>query len=134
MPSMTMSPIHQSTVDSALLELSRTTIDDMKEMNRTMLDRDERFRREALAREDMKDRERQAREDAKDRERLMALQIEQLRQELSLAQQPRTPTTPVGTRLVPQWSVGGWVVRLAALALVLRWRPLFKLLGRLADI
>ena len=130
MPSMAMSPIQRSTVDSsAVLELSRTALEgakdarsEMKEMTQTMLERDDRLRREVTERDERVRRE--AREDAKDRERQMALQIQQLRQELGRN----------SAGFVPRWSLGGWLVRLAALVLVLRWRPLFKLIGRLGDI
>eukprot|EP01046_Picozoa_sp_COSAG06_P055678 COSAG06_NODE_10311_length_1705_cov_1.638854_2_plen_120_part_00 len=82
---------------------------------------DDRLRREVIERDERVRRE--AREDAKGRERQMALQIEQLRQELGRN----------SAGFVPRWSLGGWLVRLAALVLVLRWRPLFKLIDRLGD-
>ena len=58
-----------------------------------------------------------------------ATEMERLREQLKPA-----PPPSLSDRIVPKCSLGGWVVRLAALVLVLRWRSLFKLIGRLGKM
>ena len=142
MRSMAISPIQSTADSSAVVELSRATVEDMKEMTQTILDREERLRREASEHEERMRRE--AREDAKDyvvatADKLQEAKAEmaELRREIETLREQLKPGLAPNfwvDWIKPQWSLGGWVARIATLVLVLRWRSLFKLIGRLGDI
>ena len=144
MPSATMSPIGGGTMSAsvgdsgAMLELSRSALedsrqaradikemaaqmaqsarDDVKELTKMMLEREDKMALKLQQRDDQ-----------------TAMKLEQLRQELSPtpAQPPaQTDGAQAGGWGLPSWGVGGWLLRLVAVYVVLRWRRLAILIGR----
>ena len=53
------------------------------------------------------------------------------REKAAVIEEKKAPPKIAEVTIVPR-TAPGWIVRLCVLALILRWRPLFRLVGRLA--
>ena len=125
-----LSPLHSSMESSALLEISRSAIedarrsraditemadkarDDVKELTKMMLEREDKMALKLQQRDDQ-----------------TAMKLEQLRQELS-PRPAQTAGAQAGGWGLPSWGIGGWLLRLVAVYVVLRWRRLAMLIWR----
>ena len=105
-----MSPIHSGSMDSsALLEMSRSALE--------VADK---------ARDDVKDMAEKARADVKEMaDKMVTVMAE--REKAAATEEKKVGEVTIVARTAP-----GWIVRLCVLVLILRWRPLFRLVGRLA--
>ena len=130
MPSATMSPIGGGTMSAsvgdsgAMLELSRSALEDSRQARADIKEMAAQMAQSA--RDDVKELTKMMLE----REDKMALKLEQLRQEQLSPRPAQTDGAQAGGWGLPSWGVGGWLLRLVAVYVVLRWRRLAMLIGR----
>ena len=111
-----MSPIHSqahnSTDSSVLLEMSRCALE--------MADK---------ARADVKEMADKARADGKEMAKMVIAEREK---QAKVTDEEKTATPKIGEVTIVPKTIPGCILRLGVLVVILRWRPLLRLVGQLA--
>ena len=104
---------------SALLELSRSVLEDARRSRADIAEMTDK------ARDDVKEMADKVRTDVKE---VAKMAIAEKQAKATDAEK----MTVIGEVTIVARTAPGWIVRLCVLVLILRWRPLFRLVGRLA--